>query len=379
MHLADFLETHATEILVDWVRFAETLPSAAGLPVNALRDHAGEMLTAIAHTLRTQRTAAEVRDGAIPDSPELTGPAEAHGSDRATRGFSVTEMTGEFRALRARVVQLWTAEGGARTSADLDDLARFHAAIDQAVGDSVVRYHTGVRDAQELFIAMFGHDLRTPLSTVALVMDHLAVINSADPTQSPLITRAARSAKRMTHMLDDLLDFTRTRAGAGVEVHRRDVDLHRVIEDAVDDARSLSDRHTFVVERSGDLRGAFDAARLGQVLANLLGNAVQHGAVDTPVRVVARGESADTVTIAVCNDGEPIDPSAMPTLFSPYKRLQPGRTTGRDGSHLGLGLYITEQIVGAHGGEITVTSTDTDGTCFTVRLPRSPVASPRSS
>ena len=112
------------------------------------------------------------------------------------------------------------------------------------------------------------------------------------------------------------------------------------------------------------------------MLSNLLGNAVEHGARTAPVRVVALGSAPSEVVVAVRNGGPAIPPAAVPQLFNPFKRLRDGAPADGHGNHLGLGLFIANQIVRAHGGHVVVTSTDEEGTCFSVHLPRHRVPAP---
>jgi signal transduction histidine kinase len=123
------------------------------------------------------------------------------------------------------------------------------------------------------------------------------------------------------------------------------------------------------IDTSGDLHGSWDAARISQVLANLLGNAVQHGLSSEPITVTVQGEAKDVV-LAVHNRGPTIPRSEIPRLFDPVKRLRRGEAPTSDAGNLGLGLYIAERIVIAHGGSIEVDSSDEKGTRFTIRLPR---------
>lgn len=372
MRLADYLEQHPEQVLAEWIAFARKQSGAANMDLVALRDHAAEMLTEIVADLRTAQTVEQQHTKAHGEAVRAPNAgvtsAEAHGADRAGSGFSVSEMLAEFRALRASVVRLWTAHRGTLTGVDLDDLARFHEAIDQAIAESITRFQTSLTQAQDLFVAILGHDLRTPLQTVTLVTEHVAESDVLDAGNASMMRRAVRSARRMVGMLDDLVDFTRSRAGTGLSVTRAEVDLQRIVEEAVDEFRSTNPQHDFVIETEGDLRGHFDGSRMHQVLANLLGNAVQHGTPMKPVKVAARGEG-DQIVVEICNDGPPIAETERPRLFDPFKRLKRGTTV--DVPHnLGLGLYIVQQIVAAHGGRIEVTSTDADGTCFEVQLPR---------
>lgn len=379
MRLADFLDTEAETILTDWVAFARTQPGAASMNLAGLRDHAAEMLAVIARDLRTTQTAeqAQVKSQGhtLPRAGRADTAAESHGADRADGGFTVAEMLAEFRALRASVVRRWTAANGTLGGADLDDLTRFNEAVDQALAESISRFHTSVTQSQDLLVAVLGHDLRTPLHTVTVVTECLADSQQLDAESTQLLGRAIRSAKRMARMLDDLLDFTRSRTGGGIPVTPDRTDLQRIVEQAVDEFRSSSPQHPFVVAVDGDLCGVWDGARIGQVLSNLLGNAVQHGAPAAPVQVSARGEATEVI-LTVRNMGRAIAAEDLPTLFSPFKRLRQGPTGTSPMQHLGLGLYIADQIVSAHGGHLVVTSSDAAGTCIAAHLPRQRPSAP---
>ena len=142
---------------------------------------------------------------------------------------------------------------------------------------------------------------------------------------------------------------------------------------AADETRSANAGSTVELTTEGDLNGSWDCERISQVLANLLGNAVQHGAPQTTIRLNARGE-ADGVVIEVQNGGRAIPTADIRDIFSPFKRLKQHEGATGPTSSLGLGLYIAERIVTAHHGTIMVTSTDDAGTLFTVRLPRADAA-----
>jgi signal transduction histidine kinase len=373
--LADFIATHAEGILAEWVTFAAASgPAGQGMDLAALRDHAAEMLATIVADLRTPQTdaqqAAKSRGNA--DPPAVTAPetaASVHGAGRAESGFTLSEMVSEYRALRASVLRLWTKESGGLTGADLDDLIRFNEAIDQALAESATRYTQDLDQSKEMFLAILGHDLRTPLGAVITSSRFMLDTGELVEPHLTLTTRIARSATRMNQMVGELLDFTSSRLGAGVPVVPGDTDLGEVVRNAVDEVAAAHPTSTLRLDASGDLRGAWDAARISQVLTNLLSNAVQHGAGDAPVGVSARGQAADVV-LRVRNGGRAIPLQQLPGLFDPLKRLHAGDATAHNGGHLGLGLYIAERIVTAHGGTIEVASSPDAGTEFTVRLPR---------
>ncbi len=274
-----------------------------------------------------------------------------------------------YRALRASVIRLWTAENGNLTGADLADLMRFNEAIDQALAESVTRYTLNLERSKEMFLAVLGHDLRTPLGAVLMSAQFMLDVGELAEPHLTLTTRIVRSARRMNAMVGDLLDFTRSRLGSGVPVVRAGMDLGTVARQAVDEVAAAHPGSVLQCEVSGDLRGAWDAARLSQVLTNLLGNAVQHGAVGTAIRVRVDGET-DAVVLRVQNRGPAIPPAELPDLFSPLKRLRAGDAAPNASGNLGLGLYIAERIMTAHGGTIGVTSSPGAGTQVTARLPR---------
>jgi signal transduction histidine kinase len=175
----------------------------------------------------------------------------------------------------------------------------------------------------------------------------------------------------MNRMIADLLDFTGARLGAGLPISRADVDLGATVRHAVEEADEATRDRTLEYTASGDLHGRWDGARISQVLSNLLGNALQYSAPNTQISVSAQGEAREVI-VRVHSEGPAIPSSDLPGLFSPFKRFTGVSTRGgrSDSANLGLGLYIAERIVSAHGGTIDVRSSPEAGTAFTVRLPR---------
>lgn len=178
----------------------------------------------------------------------------------------------------------------------------------------------------------------------------------------------------MKGMLDDLRDFTQTRIGTGIGITTDVTNLAEVLQHAVEEIDTIQASANFQVRVDGDLRGVWDGPRLGQAITNLLGNAVQHGDTTRPIVASATGDGGDVV-VEVYNHGPVIPAADIPRLFSPFKRLA---QTAKGDHHMGLGLYITERIVTAHGGRIAVTSSLDDGTRFTLTLPRVSVSGPRT-
>lgn len=345
------------------------------MDITALRDHADEMLMVIADDLATQQSpleqAEKSKGRARPTNGSDSTAAEEHGEGRARSGFTVDQMVAEYRALRASVIRLWTREQGALEAADIEDLIRFNEAIDQSLAESVARFEQSVEEAKETFLAILGHDLRTPLGAIRTSAVFMLETGELEEPHRTLTERIAGSAQRSVAMVGDLLDFTRSRLGGGIPIERADTDLGKVVRDVVNESAAAHPERPIVVDTRVEQRGYWDAARLSQAFGNLIENAVQHGSAGTTVTVEVRG-TEDDVTVAVNNHGTVIPPEELDGIFNPmFVRRAPRKATapGPTGS-LGLGLYIAEQIVTAHGGSIEVKSSAAAGTTFTVHLPR---------
>jgi signal transduction histidine kinase len=376
MRLADFILANREPILAEWEAFARTCaPAGAPMDIRALRDHAGEMLTVIAADLAVPQTGREQSQKAKGQAPveDQASPTAAseHGEGRAESGFSVEQMVAEYRALRASVIRLWTRSEGRLETADIEDLTRFNEAIDQSLAESVVSFTQNMEESKETFLAILGHDLRTPLGAIRTAAVFMLDTGDLEEPHRTLTARIAGSAGRSVTMVGDLLDFTRSRLGGGIPVERAEMDLGRVVRDVVDEIALASPGCPIRVDTRVAQRGCWDAARISQALGNLIGNAVQHGAEGTTVTVDLQG-TPEQVTVAVHNRGAVIPPEQLDGLFNPMRARRPSRTSAARGptASLGLGLYIAERIVSAHDGHIAVESSEVDGTTFTVHLPR---------
>ena len=376
MRLRDFILENREQILLEWETFARTCaPASITMDVPALRDHANEMLAVIAADLRTSQDGYEQSEkskGQAPDTGSgAATAAEEHGAGRAESGFTVEQMVAEYRALRASVLRLWTREQGELKSADIEDLTRFNEAIDQSLAESVAEFNDNVENAKEMFLAILGHDLRTPLGAIYTSARFMLDTGELEEPHRTLTARIASSATRTVHMVGDLLDFTRSRLGGGIPIARAKMNLAKVVHDVIDEITAAHPDREVQVDTREEQLGEWDAARISQALTNLIGNAVEHGSPATPVTVELRGD-AEEVAITIHNRGAVIPADRLDGIFNPMKvratlRKPPaGGPTG----NLGLGLYIAERIVHAHRGRIEVESLEARGTTFTVHLPR---------
>ncbi|MFP3369024.1 MULTISPECIES: GAF domain-containing sensor histidine kinase [unclassified Pseudomonas] len=221
---------------------------------------------------------------------------------------------------------------------------------------------TGI--VREQFIAVLGHDLRSPLSAIRMSADLLEARLPAGREQQ-LAIAIRQSSQRMNNLIEDVLDFSRGKLGGGIPVKRTLVDNLGDIFIAVINEIMMSHPNVKIRQEVIISPGVFcDAGRMGQLLSNLLGNAVAHGAHDLPIEVIASMQE-NHVVLSVMNHGPEIPDVLLPLLFQPFKRSAGG---GR-GEGLGLGLYIASQIVTGHNGTLSVTSTPEDGTRFVARFP----------
>ncbi|HSN28563.1 MAG TPA: PAS domain S-box protein [Kofleriaceae bacterium] len=219
----------------------------------------------------------------------------------------------------------------------------------------------------EMFASILGHDLRNPLNAVVMATQML-IGQVSDPKAQRAAQRVLSSSERMRRMIDQLLDFARARMLGGLPLERKDTDLATIVRDALEEVRFLRPAWAIELTTDGDTHGSWDASRLAQVTQNLFGNAAQHGTADVPLEVRLDGRDPDKITLCVTNGGS-IPPDVLPMIFAPFRgrKYKDAKTQG-----LGLGLFISEQIVRAHQGEITATVHD-GRTTFQVSLPRRPI------
>ena len=229
--------------------------------------------------------------------------------------------------------------------------------------ESALTTERATAELREHFIAVLGHDLRSPLSAIAMTGELLARRPEADLEK--MGQRLGKSAKRMALLIEDVMDFARARLGNGIGAKLVDSDdLGRQLADVVAELRAAYPDREVVSRIAIDATVRCDAGRLQQLLSNLLGNALTYGAVDQPVEVDARIRD-EVLEISVANQGEPIPSESQGRVFEPYWRP----VSSAPGGGLGLGLYICAEIIKAHDGGLKVTSSLDKGTRFMAQLP----------
>jgi signal transduction histidine kinase len=219
-------------------------------------------------------------------------------------------------------------------------------------------------ELREQFIAVLGHDLRNPLAAVSATAD-LLTLRKNDPQLVTLGQRLRATTFRMSRLIDDVMDFARGRLGSGIGVTIVPTENLAVsLREVIAELQTANGNRTILDDISIDRLVYCDRARIQQLLSNLLGNALTHGAPEQPVVVRAAIEN-DQLTLQVRNGGDLISPDNINKVFEPYWRPE----TSKPGGGLGLGLFICKQIIKAHGGDLEVQSSEAAGTVFTARIP----------
>lgn len=371
--LADFIHANMEAILQAWEDFARTIaPPALTMDDAALRDHARQMLLTFADDLGTYQSDAQgdAKSKGLGRREDAATAAEVHAEARLLSGYTVVQLVSEYRALRSSVLSLWQATPDVNQATTMADMTRFNEAIDQALAESVARYQHLVAQSQNMFLAILGHDLRNPLGTLVSGSQFIMQATDIPARYADVAARMFGSARRMSKLINDMIDFTRTHLGPGLPIQGAQGDLAAVCKQVVNELRTFHPERAIELRLPAQAGAFFDEGRVAQMLSNLIGNAVQHGSAREPVRVGMRGGEHEVV-IEVNNRGPVIPAEKIATIFEPMVRIASATSTcDTERTSLGIGLFIAREIAQAHGGHIRVASNQVDGTSFTVTLPR---------
>ena len=359
--LFELIHARRSDILRAWEESArESLPTAERLDEPALRDNVPQILDWIGDVVRATEDSAKRTPGALP---------EVHAHARIREGYDLIEVARELGLLRRVILEMWASSRGPTIATD--EVIRLNEAIDLLIARSVMAFATAQQrqvrerlDTEQQMIGIVAHDLRGPLQTITVSADTLLRL-SLDARATRPLSRIRDAALGAGRMIRDLLDFTQARLGTGIPVDRVAVNLHAIARAALEEERARAADRELIHEEKGDARAELDPERVAQVVQNLVRNALEYGQPGAAITVRTEG-AGDSVVLRVHNHGAPIALDLRAHLFEPLRR----GNRGRRGSGVGLGLYIVDSIVRAHGGAVTVTSSERDGTEFTARFPR---------
>lgn len=372
--LGGFILDSVDPILSDWEQFARQIWPSTPTDLKNLRDDAEEILRAIALDMASEQSAfrqSEKSKGegeGSESSIRVNRASDRHVEERIESGFDLLLVIAEYRALRASVVRRWGECHDEVDATQMADMIRFNESIDQLLTESVRCYTERVEQSRDIFLGVMGHDLRNPLVAITMLAELL--LQAERPTDvAGVAAKIAASATAMRQMIGDILDFTRSRLGGEMAIFPARMDLASLGGEVLDEMRAAHPTRAFRFECHGDLSGTWDAARLRQVLTNLLVNAVQHGSVASPVGLMLSGDESE-VRMDVRNEGPPLPECLREVIFEPLIH-KPAQWHSGPRDSIGLGLFIVREIALRHGGSAEARSFDRE-TVFTVHLPRKP-------
>ena len=367
MRLVEFIETNGEAILAEAVAYARTLPPLAQQAEVALRDHIPKILDAIVSDLKQGQSRESSRIKGLGEAPvDAAAPetaAQTHGRLRARSGLHPSQLVAEYRALRASVLRLWADTQPDNPS--VKEVARFNEAIDQAVAESVDFFAEEMDLVKNLFLGVVAHDLRGPLNAILLTSELISRRTAGVADVSRSVSVLIQSGRRMSKLLDTLLEYNKSALGIGMRIQRSPADLAAECAEEFDILEAALPNASLVLRCHGDLTGHFDASAVREAMGNLVYNAAAYGN-HAPVTIELEGLEA-TVSLRVINEGAQIPAEQIAQIFQPLKRGTQQSESSR--TNLGLGLFIVDQIARAHGGQAQCVSTP-GRTVFSLLLPR---------
>ena len=293
-----------------------------------------------------------------------------HARLRLNSGFNLEQAISEYRALRSSVLFMWMRSRPSNDDVVLSEVTRFNETIDQAIAEIIRRYADRSERYSDVFLSILSHEVRNFLNIIRLSGESLKVNGPSQEAQSASAARILRGVGSIDRLMNDLSILVRSRMRIALPLTRTNADMGEICEQTLEEVK-LSHRDTdFELEAIGDLRGTWDHERLGQVIFNLVVNAVIHASAKH-VRIIAEDQGPDVV-LRVMNQGVPIPAEMQDSIFDPFVSTDTVPSSAPTRTRLGLGLFIVREIVNGHEGTVGVASTESEGTTFTVRLPRVP-------
>jgi signal transduction histidine kinase len=371
-HIAKMLREGKESLIGEWtsrVRRDPAIPQAHTLEEEALRDNIPRLIDALVDSLAQSAKRGEPRGATAQEIGDQSA-VRTHAQHRMEEGYTLAEELREMSHLRCALGDMCTRSG---LILEGEEAKLVHAVIDETMTAAALEMEKLSsadlrRDValRELFTAILGHDLRSPLTGIVLASSKLLARDDLPERVSKDHRRIAANAARMQRLIEDLLDMTRIRAG-GLPITRRPTDLRPICEDVIEEALLVHLRCILELIAPAEVCGNWDPDRLTQLAQNLVHNAIEHGQHNAPIRIELRDQGA-SVELEVHNVGAPIVPEVLPAIFDPFIQGEPA---ARRSKGLGLGLFIAKAIAEGHGGTIRATSDAEHGTSFIAALPRS--------
>ena len=372
MRIGEFIRTHPDDIEPAWEAFARAISSfAPDLSVWLLRDHLREILLAMADDMDSPQSPedqAEKSEGKAFRGGALDRISALHARMRLDSGFNLEQAISEYRALRSSILVLWVQSRPSKDDMVLSEVTRFNETIDQAIAEIIRRYADRSERYSDVFLGILTHEVRNFLNTIRISGEILNVPGTPPEAQSASTARILKGVRSIDRLMNDLSILVRSRMRVQLPLTKTSADLGEICEQTLEEVKLSHGNADFELETIGDVSGTWDRERLGQAIFNLVVNAVIHASAKH-VHITAEGEGPDVV-LRVTNQGVPIPAEMQDSIFDPF--VSTPSSSARTKTGLGLGLFIVREIVNGHGGAVGVASTESEGTTFTVRLPRIP-------
>ena len=373
MRVAKFIRSYPDQIESAWETFAKALSSfAPDLSVWMLRDHLREILLAMADDMESAQSPeeqAEKSKGEKMRGGALNRISALHARMRLDSGFNLEQAISEYRALRSSILYLWVRSQPTDDDVVLDEVTRFNETIDQAIAEIIRRYADRSERYSDVFLGILAHEVRNPLNVIKLSGQALEAGPLEEATSRVVGQRILRGVASIDRLMNDLSILVRSRMRVPLPLTRTDIDLGEVCKQTLEEVKASYSDTLLDLEKTGDLKGKWDQERLGEVIFNLVVNAVIHAAAKQ-VHITAEAQGSEVV-LRVANQGPPISPDLIESIFDPFVHTK-AASSELNKRGLGLGLFIVKEIVTAHEGSVEVASTIGEGTIFTIRLPRDP-------
>ncbi len=391
MRVADFIRQHSEDIAKEWEAFARTCsPAAAKMNVAQLRDHILPLLRFLADDMDTPQTRFEQNEKAQGRQPLAKGEAseaEQHAAMRIIDGFTVDQVIGEFRALRASVLRLWAEHRDSDERAPITEpaqITRFNESIDQMLSESVARHayletqareHSTRRDA---FLATLSHELRGPLAAIANGVHIVEAVGATNERLASVAAMMTRQTQHLRRLLDDLLDLARISRDR-LSLSCAPTDIRQCVQDAVDANREEPTQPSHVLKLNlpaEPLVGEVDSTRIMQVISILLNNAIRYSPVGSSIELSLIRDH-ECARVSVRDEGVGIAAEVLPHIFDPF-RVTDENDLARHG--LGIGLGLARKLVELHAGTLVAESAGPGrGAEFCVAIPLTVGGGPRGA
>ena len=373
MSLKVFIQQNKKEITEEWIKYAEdNLHPTDEMDLEEIRDHIGEMLDRITNDMDSPQTDAEQESKSKGNKDLVDGESSAaiaHGEQRVASGFDIVELSSEFRALRASVLRLWDKKiRDENWKEDFHEMIRFNEAIDELWMISVKRFQEKLDESKRWIFGILGHDLRTPITSISAANSVLKLSQNLSEEDKSILKQSDASIKRMTELINNLLELTEIRLGSSMNISREEINLLEPAKRIIKEIRLAYPESEIKLEAEDNIIGHWDNTRIEQMLTNLMTNAIKHGKPGGEIQLKIYAKD-DSVCINIHNDGDPIPKALRDKIFENKFSQNNSRLDSNQRSY-GLGLFIVKEIVEGHQGEIELKTSKKEGTSFIISLPR---------